>query len=323
MGRYLARRLLQMIPLLVLISIASFLIMHLSPGDPVAMFVPPDRRQLSAQDIAAIRARLGLDKPVYVQYIRWLNNMLHGDWGYSLANKAPVRIEILSRLPNTMLLGAAALLLAVILAIPIGSLSALKQYSFVDYATTAFAFAGISIPGFWFAIILVQIFARRLGWLPSVGMHSAMGDYQGLAQVWDVLRHLILPALVLSLAQMGMWMRYQRSSLLEVLGQDYIRTARAKGLLERAVLMRHALRNALIPVITMAGLSLPMIVNGAYIVETIFGWPGMGRLGVGAIFARDYPVVMGVTMLSSLLVVLGNLLADITYAFVDPRIRHA
>jgi peptide/nickel transport system permease protein len=208
------------------------------------------------------------------------------------------------------------------MAIPLGCLSALKRYTVIDYTLTAFAFIGISIPGFFFALIIVQVFAQRLGWLPSVGMHSSAQDLTGFKSAVDVLKHLVLPTIVLSLGEMAYWMRFQRSSLLEVLGQDYIRTARAKGLTERMVLLGHALRNALIPVVTIAGLSLPMLVSGAYITETVFAWPGMGRLGVGAVLARDYPVVMGVTMLSSLLVVVGNLMADVAYAFVDPRIRH-
>lgn len=313
----------QAIPLLIFISVFSFLVMRLSPGDPVAMYMNPERRTLTPTQITEIRRRLGLDRPIYVQYFAWLQHTVRGDWGYSLITKHPVRGEIASRLPNTLLLSGAALLLAILLAIPLGSISALKQYSIVDYIVTVGAFVGVSIPGFWLALVLLQIFSNMLGWLPAVGMHTLGYDMSGGKGVIDVAKHLVLPTITLSLLQIASWTRYQRSSLLDVLAQDYIRTARAKGLTERLVLARHALKNSLIPVVTLAGLSLPNIVNGAFIVETVFAWPGMGRLGVNSILGRDYPVVMAVTMLSSLLVVVGNLLADMAYVFVDPRIRHA
>jgi peptide/nickel transport system permease protein len=321
MLRYLIRRLLQAIPILFIISFIAFTIVQLAPGDPTVIYMNPEKKSLTAEEMAELRAKLGLDRPLYVQYFSWLRNTLQGDWGYSLASKRPVLTEIATRLPHTLLLSGVALLLALLISIPAGSISALKKYSAIDYAVTLGAFAGLSIPGFWFALVLVQVFSKTLGWLPTVGMHTLGEDLSGWASTVDVAKHIIMPAIVLSLVETAYWTRYQRSSLVEVLNQDYIRTARAKGLKERTVLVRHAFRNALIPLVTIAGLTLPDLINGSFVIETIFGWPGMGRLGIQAIEKRDYPIIMGVTMLSSLLVITGNLLADITYAFIDPRIR--
>ncbi|HIQ05153.1 MAG TPA: ABC transporter permease [Anaerolineae bacterium] len=228
----------------------------------------------------------------------------------------------MARLPNTILLGGVAMMLALLLSVPLGILSAFKQYSLFDYTITSIAFFGISVPPFWLALVLMQLFANQLGWLPAVGMHSIRQQLTGWSATVDVIKHLIMPAVVLAMPSMASWMRYMRSGLLEVIGEEYIRTARAKGLRERTVILRHALKNALIPMITLLGLSLPVVVGGAFIIETVFGWPGMGRLGVNAIMARDYPLIMGVTMMSSVLVIFGNLLADIAYAWADPRIRY-
>lgn len=321
MLRYLIRRTLQAIPILFIISFIAFAIVQLAPGDPTIIYMKPDKKSLTAEEMAELRTQLGLDRPLYVQYFAWLKNTLKGDWGYSLATKIPVYDEITNRLPNTLLLSGAALLFALMVSIPAGAISALKKYSLIDYLATFGAFIGLSIPGFWFALVLVQLFCKTLGWLPTVGMHTLGENLSGWDSVVDVAKHLILPALVLSVVQMANWTRYMRSSLVEVLNQDYIRTARAKGLKERTVLIRHAFKNALIPLVTIAGLTLPTLVDGSFVIETIFGWPGTGRLGISAIEKRDYPVIMGVTMLTSLMVVIGNLLADITYAFVDPRIR--
>jgi peptide/nickel transport system permease protein len=221
-----------------------------------------------------------------------------------------------------VLLGGVSMLVGLLVAIPIGMVSASRQYSGFDYVVTGAVFFGISVPSFWLALVLMQIFANQLGWLPAVGMHSVRETYLGWAAVVDVGRHLILPAAVLALPWVASWTRYMRSSLLEVIGQEYIRTARAKGLTGRSVVFRHALKNALIPMITLIGLSLPAVVEGAFIIETVFGWPGMGRLGVNAVLARDYPLIMGVTMVSSVVIILGNLMADIAYGWADPRIRY-
>jgi peptide/nickel transport system permease protein len=311
-----------MIPLLFVISLLSFAIAELAPGDPVMMYLAPNKRALTTGELNQIRHRLGLDQPVYIRYISWLGNVVHGNWGYSLRTNSTVLDEIKSRLPNTILLAGLSMIASISIAIPIGVISALNRNTIVDYLATLGAFIGISIPSFWLALGLIELFSLRLSILPSVGMSSLQAGLSRPQMVWDTIRHLILPVITLSFSSVGYWSRYQRATLLEVLNQDYVRTARAKGLNKNLVIWRHAFRNSLLPLVTLAGLSLPDLVNGAYVTEVIFGWPGMGRLGISAIVSRDYPVVMGVTMLSALLVVVGNLLADICYAFVDPRISH-
>jgi peptide/nickel transport system permease protein len=272
--------------------------------------------------MARLRADLGLDDPLPVQYVHWLENALQGDLGFSLSGRRPVTEEIADRLPNTLLLGAASLLLTIIVSIPVGILSAVYRYSALDYVITLLSFIGLSVPGFVVALFLIQVFAVEFGWLPSTGMRNVREEYEGWRAVRDVGEHLILPAVALSAASIARWARYQRSSLLDVLSQDYIRTARAKGVRERGVLRIHALRNALLPMITLGGLSIPQLVSGAFIIEFVFGWPGMGRLAVNAALRRDYPVIMGVTMISAIFIVLGNFLADVAYHWADPRIRY-
>ncbi|MCE5209158.1 MAG: ABC transporter permease [Chloroflexi bacterium] len=322
MTEYLTRRVLQMIPLLLFISILSFAIAEFTPGDPVLMYLAPAKRGLSTEELNLLRHQLGLDRPVYIRYFSWITQMFQGNWGYSLKTNNTVLNEIMARLPNTLLLGGISFVFTIIVAIPIGVLSAIKRYTAIDYFITVAAFTGISMPSFFLALVLIELFSNQWHILPSVGMSTlgiTMGSWESF---WDTCKHLILPVITLSFNSIGNWSRYQRATLLEVLNQDYIRTARGKGLKEKVVIWQHAFRNSLIPVITLAGLSLPDLVNGAYITETVFGWPGMGRLGITAIQVRDYPIVMGVTMLSALLVVIGNLLADVSYAMVDPRIRH-
>jgi peptide/nickel transport system permease protein len=323
MNSYFIRRMLQMIPMLLFISVVSFLVMHFAPGDPVAMYSNPSKRQITDEERLAIRKRLGLDKPVFVQYFYWLANTLQGDMGYSFKSRAPVTEEIFARLPNTVLLAGSARLLTLVLAIPIGVLTAIRHNSAFDYFFSVLAFIGISMPGFWFALILIEIFSNQLGLLPPIGMQTLGQNLTPTQHTLDILKHLIMPAIAMGVVEIAYWARYQRSSLLEVLNLDYVRTARAKGLQEKVVLWKHAFRNSLIPMITLIGLTLPDLVNGSYIIETIFGWPGIGRLGVTAILQRDYPIVMGVTMLSALLVVAGNLLADLFYAIADPRIQQS
>jgi peptide/nickel transport system permease protein len=321
-ARYILRRLMQAIPTLIGISFLSFALMRLAPGDPVSMYADPSNpERLTSEALEEIREQLGFNDSIPVQYWRWLKNTLRGNWGYSVLSKRPVLENIMERLPNTIKLGALALLLALAVSIPIGTLAAARQYSWFDYLATFAAFIGLSIPSFWFAMILMQFFALRLGWLPAVGMHSVDPSLEG-GPFLDTVKHFIMPTIVLSLTSMASWTRYQRSSILEVMHQEYIRTGRAKGLGESALIVRHAIKNAMIPMITLLGLSIPAIVSGSYIIETIFAWPGIGRLGVTAIFARDYALVMGVTMMSALLVVFSNLVADIAYAWADPRIRY-
>lgn len=320
MANFLLRRLLQAIPLLVVISLLTFFIVEIAPGDAAQMYIDPDRGTDPAY-IEQVRLSLGLEQPVYVRYFNWLIKTVSGDWGFSFRTRRAVSLEVGDRLPNTVLLSGTALLLSFVFAVPIGVISALKRYTFIDYALTTLSLVGISVPIFWIALLLLQVFAIQLNWLPASGMRSARVTYQGAQATLDILRHMILPTIVLSLAQIASWSRYQRSALLDVLGQDYVRTARGKGLSERRV-MFHALRNALIPMITLVGLSLSGVVTGAFITETIFSWPGLGRLGVDAVTGRDYPVIMAVTMLSAILIIVGNLVADLACAWADPRIRY-
>ncbi|MFN8447655.1 MAG: ABC transporter permease [Anaerolineae bacterium] len=321
MSKYIAQRLLQAIPLLIVISLLTFAIVEIAPGDAAQMYIDPNKGTDPAY-IERVRQNLGLEQPVYVRYADWLARTLSGDLGYSFRTRRPVTLEVGDRLPNTLLLGGLSLALSFVIAIPIGVISALKRYTWIDYVVSTLALAGISIPIFWIALLLIQVFAIQLGWLPASGMRSVRETYTGWRSTVDVIEHLILPMITLSLAQIASWSRYQRSALLEVLGQDYIRTAQGKGLTQRRVLTVHALRNSLIPMVTLIGISVPTIVTGAFITETIFSWPGIGRLGVDAVTGRDYPVIMAVTMLSALLIVVGNLLADIAYAWVDPRIHY-
>lgn len=322
MTRFLVRRFLQMIPLLIGISILVFLIIRLAPGDPTSVYIDPNKPPPSAEDLERLRTDLGLNDPLPIQYMHWLTNMLQGDLGFSLSGRRPVLDEVGDRLPNTALLGVAALIVTAVISIPVGILSALYRYTFLDYLVTLLSFLGLSIPGFVIALFLIQIFAVQLGWLPTTGMRNVREDYEGWRATLDVAEHLILPTIALSLSSIARWVRFQRSSLLDVLSQDYMRTAYAKGLPQRLVLWGHALRNSLLPMITLVGLSIPMLVSGAFIIEYVFGWPGMGRLAVNAALRRDYPVIMGVTMISALFIVLGNFVADIAYHWADPRIRY-
>ncbi len=321
MTEYLLRRVLQMIPLLFFISIMSFSIAEFAPGDPVMMYITREKRRLTADELDKIRHELGLDRPVHIRYLNWVKNMIDGNWGYSLRSSDTVKDEIMERLPNTVLLGGISVFLTLLISIPVGVLSAIKRHTIIDYVVTVGAFIGISMPSFWLGLLLIELFGNQLRILPSVGMTS-IGRLSGIEYALDVAKHVILPAITLSFTSIAYWSRYQRATLIENLNLDYITTARGKGLSEKLVVFRHAFRNSLIPVVTLAGLSLPDIVNGAYITESVFGWPGMGRLGITAIQNRDYPIVMGVTMLSALLVVVGNLIADIGYVIVDPRISH-
>jgi peptide/nickel transport system permease protein len=315
MQRYLARRLLVTIPILLGITVMSYLIMSLTPGDPVRMLISPG---MSAADVEIQRHALGLDQPVYVRYVKWLNELAHGNLGYSFTSGAPVARRVGERIGPTLKLTVTALMLSYCIAIPIGVLVATRRYTWVDYVATFLAFLGISLPTFFLGLAGIYIFSLRVRWLP-VGGTMTLGGEGGFL---DSALHLILPATVLAVAGAGALTRYVRSSMLEVLGQDYVRTARAKGLIETVVLRRHALRNALIPVITLAGLQLPALLAGAVITEQVFEWPGMGRLTIEAINQRDYPVLMGITLVTALLVLVGNLLADLTYSIVDPRIRY-
>jgi peptide/nickel transport system permease protein len=316
---YTIRRSLQSIPLLFIISIITFMLMTLAPGDPTAMFENPEASSRGAQDFSVIREKLGLDQPIYIQYAKWLKLVvLEGNMGFSFEDGRPVLEKIIERVPATFVLMGTATILSFIIAMFIGILSAIKKYSITDSIFTFSSFFGISVPTFYLAIIVILFLSSKLGWFPVSDMRSNFDTFD----LKDRLYHLILPSFVISFGLVAQFSRYMRSSMLEVIKQDYIRTARAKGLPNWKVILKHALRNAMLPMITLIGLELPSLFAGAFITENIFAWPGMGRLSINAIFIRDYQVIMGVTMVTAALVVLGNLIADILYAVVDPRIQY-
>lgn len=323
MRYYIIRRILTLIPLYFGITIITFLIIHLAPGKPSDL----EAQMRPGMAIAAERLEkiYGLDKPLHIQYWNWLKKMVMLDFGHSFKDSQPVLDKIMATLPNTIILNIAALFLIYLFAVPIGILSAVKQYSIFDKASTVFVFIGMAIPSFWLALLLIMVFSVKLGWLPISGMHSLIMNYQTAPfwdKVWDLASHAILPVFVLAFAGLAWLSRYTRSSMLEIIRQDYITTARAKGLSEGKVIYKHALRNALLPIVTIFGLSLPGLIGGSVIVETIFAWPGMGRLAYQAVLARDYPLIMGTSVFSVFLLLFGNLLADIMYGIVDPRIKY-
>lgn len=315
MTTYIIRRVVMMIPILIGISILSFAIMYAAPGKPTVLNLDPD---ISVEDRERQMERLGLNDPPHIQYLRWMGNVLQGDLGHSFTRKQPVTKLILDRLPNTLILMVVSTFLAVIISIPFGVLSATKQYTKLDYSVTFASFLGLATPNFWLGLMLIMLFSVQLGWTPVGGVSTLGADFNLL----DRIHHIILPAFVLATADMAGLTRYTRSSMLEVINQDYIRTARAKGFRETTVVYKHGLRNGLIPIITIFGLMLPTFIGGSVVVETLFSWPGIGKLFIDATFERDYPVIMAITMFAAVLTVIGNLVADILYAIMDPRIEY-
>jgi len=313
---YTARRVLQMVPLLFGISIVLFGVIQAAPGGPEGALLESGRF-IDPAVIDAYRERLGVDQPVHIQYFKWMSALFSGDLGTSFSTTRPVAEMIGERLPATLELMGAAFLFAAIVAIFLGVLSAVKRYSWFDHLGTGLSFLGIAMPVFWFALILQLIFGVYLGWLPIAGRETV-----GATSLGDHLLHLVLPTIVLSFNYIAGWSRYLRSSMLGVLRADYVRTARAKGLPERRVIGVHALRNALIPLLSIMALNLSSLFSGAVITETVFAWPGIGRMFVQAMFARDYPLLMGILMLGSLMVIVFNLVADLLYGVLDPRIRY-
>lgn len=317
MTTYILRRILVSLPIILGITIVVFLLANMMPGDAVMAMISSDT-PLEADLIKLRQGQLGLDLPLPVQYGRWLGNLVQGNLGYSFQTGEPVGRMIATRIPATLELMGVSLLISIILGIILGTVSALKQYSALDYGLTLFGFTGISIPDFFLGMILIFIFALKLKWFPTSGMVTAGTEF-----TWsDNLRHLFLPALALALVRTSVFMRYTRASVLEVINDDYVRTARAKGMTEFVVIARHVLRNALIPVITVIGVSLTVLFAGSVIIETIFQWPGIGLMFISAISLRDSPVIMGYVLVSAFVVLIANLLTDVVYSWVDPRIRY-
>jgi peptide/nickel transport system permease protein len=311
---YLARRAVFLVPLLIGLSIVMFALIHAAPGDP-ALAMMGERAASNPQYVEQVRKNLGLDKPLPVQYLYWIRNLLKGDFGkaYTFGNK-PVLALIGERFWSTVELQAISLFLGLAIAIPVGIISATRQYSLLDNTVTVGSFLGLALPNFWLALLLQIWIGVKLGWLPVISTGQAN------AQFPERIKFFIMPVLVLMLPNIAYFARFMRSSMLEVINQDYVTVARAKGLDQRAVLYRHALRNALIPMVTVIGLQLPRILGGAVIIEQIFAWPGLGDLAYKAIGQRDYPVILAVTMLSGVAVMVINLLTDLVYVLVDPRV---
>lgn len=318
MIKYIIRRLLISIPVLLGITMITFAAYNLAPGDPISAMIDPSV-PVPPEVLQRMKEDLGLNKPIAVRYVIWLKEAAHGNLGFAYNSNTPVLKKIGDRLPATLALTISAMLLAISLGVPLGVYSALRQYSTLDYVLTLFAFVAVSVPAFFFALGAIYIFSVRLGLFPVQGLRNPDAPNQ----VVDFLHHLILPATVLGLERIAGFLRYTRSAVLEVLGQDYMTTARAKGLAERVVLWGHGFRNALISMITIITLSLPGLFGGAFVIEWIFAWPGMGQLAVMSVNMRDYPTLMGIALISSTLVLLSNLLADILYAAADPRIRYS
>ena len=310
MYKFVLKRLLQLIPVIIGVTFIVFFIMNLAPGDPAAIILGD---QATAEALAMKREELGLNDPLLVRYFNYMKNLLRGDMGTSYKNNIPVWNQVIDRLPNTAILAVAGIFIALLFGIPIGILSAKKQYSLLDNISMVAALIGVSMPNFWSGLLLVMMFSLTLGWLPSQGM--------GSGGVIPVLRSIILPSLTLGINSMAMVARMTRSSMLEVIRQDYISTAQAKGLDDHVITTQHMLRNALIPIITAVGLQFGHLLGGAMLAETVFSWPGLGRLMVDSIKSRDIPMVLGCVVFMATMFSIVNLIVDIVYAFVDPRIK--
>ena len=314
MTQYIIRRLLQSVFIIWGCATLVFFMIRMIPGDPVVMMLGPEYTPEAA---ALIRQKLGLNESLPVQYVRWFANLATGDLGGSIATGETVAQVITTGLPKTLSLAAVSFVIALIIAVPAGIIAALKRNSVFDYGASVIAFIGVSMPSFWVGIILILIFAVHLRWLPAIGYAEIREEGFG-----EWFKRLILPSLAIGTGYSAILMRFVRAGLLEVLGSDYVRTARAKGVRERSVVLRHALRNSLIPVVTVIGIQLALLLSGAVVVETVFSIRGIGRILVGAIFDRDYPIVQGVILLVAVIFVLANLIVDIIYTFLDPRIRY-
>lgn len=313
MTRLILRRLLQTIPMIITISIVSFLLVRIAPSDPVRAMITPES---TVEDIERIRENMGLNDSYVVQYKRWAGDILKGDFGYSFSNHRPVLDQVTERLPATLGLMGSAFIISIIIGTIIGIISGMNQGGIVDKIFTLLSYIGISIPSFWFAMMLVHLFSLKLGLLPSIGMRTL-----GVETTADLIKHSILPVLTLSIGDTAVISRYVRARVTDQLKEDYVMTELAQGSSKRELFFKSILKNSLLPLITLVGMSLPRLVSGAFITESIFGWPGLGQLGMNAIFTADYPLIMATTMFASVLLILGNLISDILYGIVDPRIK--
>ena len=316
MASFLIHRLFHALTILLGVSMLVFLFVELAPGDAVDALMPPESMS-TPEAKAAMRERLGLNEPAPVQYVRWLGRAVQGNLGYSLTSRKPVTDIIMARLPKTLLLVSTAMIFSIVIGVSIGIVSAIKQYSIIDYIATFFAFFWLSIPGFFLSLLVIYIFAVRLDWFPVFGASSPGAQNPTL----DRIHHLILPATVLGLELAAALTRFTRASLVEVMRADYMRTARAKGLTEWAVIVAHGLKNALIPIITVIAFRLPYLISGAIVIETVFQWPGLGLLTLNAANQKDYPLILAITMAVTVLVVISSFIADVAYSLADPRIR--
>jgi peptide/nickel transport system permease protein len=318
MRKYLIQRFIHSVTILFGISVLVFVLVELAPGDVVDSMFGPETF-VTPEVKAQMRTELGLDQPAPIRYVRWLGRMVRGDFGYSLASRRPIKGMILDRMPTTLELVGFALMISLVLGVGTGVVAAVKQYSWADYLATFSAFAWLSIPEFFLGMLMIYLFAVRLDWFPAFGTSTAGARHHTL----DRLDHLILPGITLGLGLTAALTRYTRSSLLEVLNSDYMTTARAKGLGERSVIVRHGLRNALIPIVTVVAFRMPYLISGAVIIETVFQWPGLGFLTLNAATQKDYPLIMALALAVSVVVIVSSFLADVAYSFIDPRIRYA
>jgi peptide/nickel transport system permease protein len=318
MTSFIVRRVIQSVVVLILVTILVFIAMRLLPGDPIRMLLSQNAQaQITQEQIDYMRHQYGLDKPLIIQYFNWMGGIFRGDLGKSILNHVPVANEILRRLPITLNLGIPAFILGIVLGVPAGIICAVRRGKFIDTLVTTISNVGITIPFFWLGFLLIWVFGLKLHWLPVQGYTSPFED------LWLNIRQLILPVICLAVFPIASTARQTRSSMLEVMKKDYIRTAWAKGLREQIIILRHALKNSLIPVVTLAGMGLSMIIGGSVIDETVFNIPGMGRLAVQSVFSQDYPYVQGIVLFVAVIVLLANLITDISYSWLDPRIRYS
>ena len=316
MQTFITKRLMLAVPTIIAVMTVVFISLYFAPGDPVTMMIPPDLEGDAREEmVERLRAQLGFDRPLHIQYLAYLSRTLQGDLGRSIRHRTPIAEDLAGRIPATLQLGFLAMIISVVLGVGFGIVSAVRRDSIVDNATMVGALFGVSIPNFFFGYVLMLLFGLYWRWLPPSG-------FGGSVFSWEGLRYAIMPAVTLGTSSAAVLARFTRSSMLDVINQDYVRTARAKGLSERVVIFRHALRNALIPVVTLLGMSVGAMLSGSVITETVFGWPGVGRYMIGAINSRDFPVVQATVLLVAVAFVMANFVTDLTYAVIDPRIRY-